>query len=553
VESKGLTAEQLGGANVSGALLPSHIKGFEEPLGQVAEGSKNARKLFLILLVGCVYSLLTIATTTDVFLLSSSSSSVLPLIRTPIPTVGFYIAGPLFLVGVYCYFQICLQRLWEALADLPAVFPDGRRLCDRAYPWLLNRLVCNYFPRLRDRPERLGVLQTVLCVLLAWWAVPLTVLVYWFRYLTRQHWPITWIHIVLLVMLFWGATNSFKLAGLTLRGEAPRSFFNKGGWRKFHVYKHCLTCLAIGGFFSLASLGVINGSRCYTTLRLSNAVPFVLGFFGYDPFADFVEADISVKPLNWTGVDPKQINLVKGARLGKSSLRHAKANRVFLVKADLREADLTGADLFEANLAGANLLGANLAEAQLVGANLAGADLGGASLPGANLGAANLAGADLFGANLTRADLSVANFAGARLLDASLVGVNLSGANLFKADLALADLSDANLGGAGLIDARLVDANLFKANLSKANFSGADLSRAYLYCAKLRNIKNWKSIGDLTLANVFGVKDAPVGFSDWATKQMGAVSVESREEWLGLLRQEAKKSKAKVGKSEPAD
>ena len=42
------------------------------------------------------------------------------------------------------------------------------------------------------------------------------------------------------------------------------------------------------------------------------------------------------------------------------------------------------------------------------------------------------------------------------------------------------------------------------------------------------------SIADLKLANIFGVKNAPPDFSSWAT-QIGAVSIESDDEWSKLL------------------
>ena len=81
---KGLLASQLASANVSGAKLPPEIQKFEG-LAHVEETSKNARKIFLAMLLGCVYSWLTIATTTDARLLTNSASSPLPIIQTEVP------------------------------------------------------------------------------------------------------------------------------------------------------------------------------------------------------------------------------------------------------------------------------------------------------------------------------------------------------------------------------------------------------------------------------------------------------------------------------------
>jgi len=137
----GLLAGQLAGANVSGAKLPEDIAKFEG-LSHVEETSRNARKIFFAMLLGCVYSWLTIATTTDTRLLTNSASSPLPIIQTQLPIAGFYWAAPVILIALYIYFHLYLQRLWESLSDLPAVFPDGRSLDKRAYPWLLTGLVC---------------------------------------------------------------------------------------------------------------------------------------------------------------------------------------------------------------------------------------------------------------------------------------------------------------------------------------------------------------------------------------------------------------------------
>ncbi len=85
--------------------------------------------------------------------------------------------------------------------------------------------------------------------------------------------------------------------------------------------------------------------------------------------ANLREADVSIKPTNWTGKHTEgEIALVKGAQLLGKDLRDAEASGAFLVKADLSIADLQGA-----NLQGANLFLAKLQGADLSGANLQGA------------------------------------------------------------------------------------------------------------------------------------------------------------------------------------
>ena len=135
-----LQSAQLAGANVGGAKLPNGIGEFQG-LKTVARATSNVQKLFIAVLGGCVYSWLTIATTKDAALLTNSGSSPLPVIATPLPIVGFYYVAPALLLALYFYFHLNMQRLWEVLADLPAVLPDGRPLDKTADPWLLNGLV----------------------------------------------------------------------------------------------------------------------------------------------------------------------------------------------------------------------------------------------------------------------------------------------------------------------------------------------------------------------------------------------------------------------------
>ena len=97
-----------------------------------------------------------------------------------------------------------------------------------------------------------------------------------------------------------------------------------------------------------------------------------------------------------------------------------------------------------------------------------------------------------------------------------------------------AGIFGANLENAILFGANLRSAVLSKANLCNADLSSADISRAYLGCADLRNarlegIKNWKNIESLKHANLFGVRDAPDGFVEWAIEVKGAVCIETCE------------------------
>jgi hypothetical protein len=218
----GLFGNEFSRNDLTGVKLPDEIKDFKS-LEIVKETSQNARKIFFAMLLGCVYSWLTIATTTDVRLLTNSASSPLPIIGTEIPIAGFYWAAPLVLMCIYFYFHLYLIKLWEALSGLPAIFPDGKRLDEIAYPWLLNGLVRRHFKLLKkDRPF-IAHIQEWITIFLSWWVVPITMVAFWLRFIPRHDWWGTSFHIALIIVSFGFALIFYRLCALTLERKKKKS------------------------------------------------------------------------------------------------------------------------------------------------------------------------------------------------------------------------------------------------------------------------------------------------------------------------------------------
>jgi uncharacterized protein YjbI with pentapeptide repeats len=430
----GLLPTQVAGANLAGARLPEKFGDFDG-LRVVEEESKNARTLFFSMLLSCVYGWLTIASTSDVLLLTNSASSTLPIIGASIPIVSFYVVGPLILLLLYVYLHIHLQRLWERLADLPAVFPDGRSLGKRAYPWLLSGLVYSYNSYLKNRRPPLSHLQSAVSIGIAWWLAPLTIAMFWLRYLRRHEWIGTTLHIVVLVGAIAAGVILYRLAVSTLRGEPRNRAPGKNLFFQTATYIRALWIAALAGGIYILSLGAIEGvppeyevnegeqsliQADVTATDLRRWVPQLLQIFGNKSFADLREVDVSAKLPNWKGQEDDEINGVKRGRLRGANLRFADATRAFLVGADLSRANLQGIYLFQANLRRADLTWADLKEsfayeADLQGANLQNADLRGVDFSGASLGGANLKGARLDHAILENCNLNKANLSGTTL------------------------------------------------------------------------------------------------------------------------------------------
>ena len=58
----------------------------------------------------------------------------LPVINTKVPVTGFFLFAPAILLALYVYLQLYLQRMWDGLASLPAVFyHQSARLAERNF------------------------------------------------------------------------------------------------------------------------------------------------------------------------------------------------------------------------------------------------------------------------------------------------------------------------------------------------------------------------------------------------------------------------------------
>jgi uncharacterized protein YjbI with pentapeptide repeats len=465
----GLRTEQLAGADLTGARLPDQLKKLYDGLDNVKGISESARKIFLVVLAACLYCWLTIATTTDVNLITNRASSPLPIIQTAIPIAGFYLVAPMLVLCIYFYFHFYLQKLWEELGSLPAVFPDGRPLHAKVDPWLLNDLVQAHLPKLNVNRPFLSHFQLWISVLLAWWVVPITMFLFWGRYLRRHEQIGTAFHIVLLVVSLVAAVCLYRLAVATFRGLERRPFLWKSALSNRQSLLTIAFAVGAAGFFGLISLGAIRGDRSSKPLfgialpqsegrwNMSDGpatwVPRFMALVGSPPFASLTGVDVSVRGYSGNSKSQKNLDSTFGAELAGADLRYASARGAFLVRSSLTFADLSVADLGDADLSGANLTQANLS--------------------GANLLLADLSGANLYGARLEHTVLSVANLSSTMLMASDLTGADLTGA----------DLADSNLFASDLSDARLSYANLTYSHLEKAS---------NLNPATVKLAKNWE-------------------------------------------------------------
>jgi uncharacterized protein YjbI with pentapeptide repeats len=407
-----LAGARFAGADLTGAELPDWLSKQFENLSTVKAISSNAQKVFIAMLAACLYCWLTIATTTDINLISNRATSSLPIIQTAVPIVGFFFVGPLVLLGAYSYLHFYLQKLWDELGLLPAVFPDGTPLHRKTDPWLLTDLVLVHSTRLKGSSPFLVNVQIWASVFMTWWVVPLTLLLFWNRYLDRQDFWGTLFHSVACGIAVSSAIFLYRLARNTLRGAA-RAPFSWTSVLSSRMWAAPLgTGIAVASFLTLVAAGAIWGLRSGSIrdnywpdqTGMRSWVPKAMALYGFSPFPDLRAAELSVKPAAWKPDDSAANENVKGIELSGAHLRYADMRTAFLENAILTSADLEGADLLGANLEGSGMIDTDLRGASLADADLKSAAMANAKLDGADVKYADFTNAQGLTADQLRAD-----------------------------------------------------------------------------------------------------------------------------------------------------
>lgn len=496
----GLQSEQLAGANLFGAKLPAEVS-VVEALNDVASTARTAGWLVLSMLLLNVAAGFRVVTTTDAQILGNAP--VLPFrVFQAFPFDAVYLLAPALILGLYVWLHLYLQRLWESVSTLPAIFPDGRSL-DRLLPWFTGQITRAHSKWLRNKRSPLVTLEAAIFGVILYWIVPATTILFWGRYLTGQDLRGTTLHVLLVMAACTAAVFFSRAMRRTLGGNSdnaaaqPESPVNEGKTLRRADFAGAFT-FTLGAVLLLLSVGIISGSprdggtkTAGHTYGIQTWAADTFWLAGYSPVAQVAGADISVKPVHWTGRD-EDLVLVRGARLDNARLRYIQAYGSFFAKADLRQADLQNADLSEADLREVKARQASMRYAVLDRAKLDRAILQEVDLQQANLTRASLERADLSNASLNAAVLIDSNLDGA-----SLYGSDLRGASLQRASLQQADLREANLTGADLTAANLGNAYLSSAKMASAKLENAELDAAFLTQSDLRgaDLRNAKLAG----------------------------------------------------------
>ncbi|HEY2459676.1 MAG TPA: pentapeptide repeat-containing protein [Candidatus Acidoferrum sp.] len=480
--AEGVWVGRLGGTNLFDAILPETVAAFDSSKA-ISDATQVARWFYFLMLAMSAACCALIALTTDAKLAVNAAAIPIPRYGRVLPMAGFYLGAPLVLFAAYLRFHFLLIRLWGSMAALPAIFQDGQTL-EKDGPWYLMGLVRRHFRWTRDGRSPFAVLETVVSTALAYWIVPVTLFLFWLRYLAKQDFRGTLLHAALLTLSIAAATCVPTIVGRVLR---PGDLWRQ---KSKNLLRMGLTALrgtlVTGCVLLLLSIGVIRGLPADKDIApersLANVQRWAANIFqqvGYRPYADLTEGTLSRPPVHgdWS---EEGIASVEGAHLNQTNLRFSRAYRAFLINARLWRANLEGAYLAEADLRGANLREVMMRDAVLDRAQAAHAALVSADGRNANFVGADLRSADLSYGNFENAVLSNAKFGGA-----SMYGVNLRNAQMLRTDLSRTDLRDTKMEQATLSFANLQEADLSSAKLARANLSGARLKGTILLDADL--------------------------------------------------------------------
>jgi len=500
--AQGLWAGRLGGTNLFDATLPEAVAAHDGGK-TIAQSTQSARRFYLLVLGLCVGACGLVALTTDVRLLLDQAA--VPTSRIPnfLPLQGFYLGAPLLLTVLYFRLQFLLLRLWGSIGALPAIFPDGQTP-EKDGSWYLMGPIRPHLRWSRDPRSPLAMGESVMAKLLAYWAVPATLFIFWLRYLVLQDYRGTLLQVVLFTLVVAAACGLPRVVARVLRpgdwlDETTANFMRD-------VLSTLRIPVAAGIVLFLLSLGVIHGLPADQSIRpeVSRSDPrrwaaTAFNSVGFRPYADITEESISESPAKDFAKESSPSD-APGPRLNEMNLRYARGYRAAFANARMWRANLEGASLSEADFRGVNLREGILrnakldrlqaAKSNLVSVDGQGANLSGADFRSADMSFANLEGSTLTTANLTRATLYSVNLRRSNLLRVDLSHADLRDAKMEEAFLSLAtleqtDLSAAKLQGANLTGAQFKGTILLEADLSRADLRGAALTGAILRQAKL--------------------------------------------------------------------
>jgi len=387
-------------ADLSNAELPDTLNAFSDGMKNIEEASRNTRGILYFMVGLSIFTLLSLANTTDAQLILGTSRLKLPIFGAEVPTLLFNFGAAFTSLFVFVYFHLHAHKIVEILRDMPARFPDRLTLGQKMYPWLLNDAFefwrRDYWAQQEGQRKikESGRFKASVAVFATYCLMPLTVFAIFIRTLPVRQW-------LVLVSLF-----VLVLTAL--------------GFSVYHYYSSKLQVCKGGGRISPGVLGV---------LRVAGLVAYCgLAFFLLAQNLWFSDSSAGCNrwkkvktliPVCWGQPDfsSQQLSTLKQQAQYRETYQDD-GQRVYHRMAEER---WEGVDL-----SGRDLQGADFRKAILPKANFEHALLKGANFSDANLAGANFQMADLEGSIMVNTTLTKTSFYKTSLTHATIILSNLS-------------------------------------------------------------------------------------------------------------------------------
>ena len=150
----------------------------QKQIDRINEISAIARTSWLALLGYLAFIGISLLAVEDADFFVETRRTDLPLVGVAIPTYSFFFFAPILAAALYVYLQVHLLKLWDAIADAPAVF-EGRSLGEQLHPWIANDYALSLKGNGALRPRPLRLIGNLATRLLVWIAGPAVIAGFW--------------------------------------------------------------------------------------------------------------------------------------------------------------------------------------------------------------------------------------------------------------------------------------------------------------------------------------------------------------------------------------
>jgi uncharacterized protein YjbI with pentapeptide repeats len=181
--TRGLTAGNMPGCNLKGAIMPSTVS-FDKMIDRQTELAKAGARQYALLITFTATVVVVALTVSDAALLTDSAAIGLPSLGFSVSARAFFNIMPVILLVALAGFQFTLLRISRAAQRMPAILTDGTLRHHATFPWLGT-----YFEDGRDKRDGFDNLRNVL---ITWPAInlpiPIATFALWMRYIPISTW-----------------------------------------------------------------------------------------------------------------------------------------------------------------------------------------------------------------------------------------------------------------------------------------------------------------------------------------------------------------------------